>query len=541
VTVTPLRGNGTEPPRQLPSNVRAEQGLIGIILRDNQFYAPAAAIVRPGHFAWAVHARIWEAIGSMIDGGRVADVVTLAHRFAEDESLQERGGAQYLDELVKSVVTMLAAPDYAREVVRLAHRREMIAELDLEIVLDSLYRDDTVTEEIVGGLHERTCRLIANGTGGRLTGINPQTLVGLPVPVRGFIVAPWIPMRRATGLYGTGGIGKTTLLQMLCTSTALDPAKFPNANWLGLPVLHCRSVLLFCEDDLDEMHARQAEINRVYGCTFDDLGNMLWVPRLGEDTTLIAFENGSARRTPAFYELLATIKAHRARLAVWDTLTDVFGGNEIERSQARRFVQEAPAYVAREIDGAVICGAHPSLQGIKSGTGSSGSTGWDGAFRSRLYMHSPKEEEPGEPADTDERVLTRVKANWAKIGESIAMRWREGVFIADRPPGGIVGSIERRNADRVFLDLVDATARENQPVSSNNRAGNYAPRLFAKRPDRERFMVKDFEAAMQRLFVNSDIVNAPYGPNPDARAVVFGVSGRWGRFPVGLQVRGAAH
>jgi RecA-family ATPase len=516
VTVTPLRGHGTEPPRQLPSNVEAEQGLIGAVLRDNRIYALAAAIARPGHFAWAVHARIWEAIGKMIDDHRVADAVTLAHLFAEDEDLKARGGAKYLRVLVESVVTMSAAPDYALEVVRLARRRETITELGLDIALESLYRDDMGIEEILGELHERTCRIIANGTRGRLAGFDPRTLAGLPVPVRRFIVTPWIPMRRATGLYGTGGIGKTTLMQMLCTSTALDPAKFPSANWLGLPVLHCRSVLLFCEDDLDEMHARQAEINRVYGCTFDDLGDMLWVPRLGEDTTLIAFEDGSARRTPAFYELLATIKAHRARLAVWDTLTDVFGGSEIERSQARRFVQEGPAYVAREIDGSVVCCAHPSLTGIKSGTGSSGSTGWDGAFRSRLYMSSPKEDD-GEAPDTDERVLTRIKANWAKIGERIPMHWHEGVFIADRLPGSIIGSIECRSAESVFLDMTDQTMAENQPISSNSRAGNYAPRLFARRPDREGFRAKDFEAAMQRLFARGDIVNAPYGRKGDER------------------------
>jgi RecA-family ATPase len=522
MAVTLLRGNGTEPPRQLPSNVAAEQGLIGAVLRDNRIYAPAASIVRPGHFGWAVHARVWEAIGKMIDDDRVADAVTLAHLFAADEDLDARGGGvNYLRGLAESVVTMSAAPDYALEVVRLARRRETIAELDLEMARDSLYRDDTDIEEIIGGLLERTSRLIANGTRGRLAGIDPRTLEGLPVPVRRFIVTPWIPIRRATGLYGAGGIGKTTLLQMLCTSTALDPAKFPNANWLGLPVLHCRSVLLFCEDDREEMHARQAEINRVYDCTFADLGDMLWVPRLGEDTTLIAFENGGARRTNAFYELLATIKAHRARLAVWDTLTDVFGGSEIERSQARRFVQEGPAYVARAIDGAVICGAHPSLTGIKSGTGSSGSTGWDGAFRSRLYMSTPKEDIGDEAPDTGERILTRVKSNWAKSGESISMHWREGVFIADRPPGGILGSIERRTAERVFLDLIDATWSEKQSVSPNVSARNYAPRMFSKRPKAERdgFEAKDLEQAMRRLMKGDkpQIIAEQYGRKGDER------------------------
>jgi hypothetical protein len=85
---------------------------------------------------------------------------------------------------------------------------------------------------------QRDQRQQANGPDDELDplfGIDPRALEGQPVPARRFVVTPWIPMGRATGLYGAGGVGKTTLMQMLCTATALNPAKFPNANWLGLP------------------------------------------------------------------------------------------------------------------------------------------------------------------------------------------------------------------------------------------------------------------------------------------------------------------
>jgi hypothetical protein len=118
-------------------------------------------------------------------------------------------------------------------------------------------------------------------------------------------------------------------------------------------------------------------------------------------------------------------------------------------------------------------------------------------------------------------VLTRVKANWAKIGETIPMRWREGVLIADRAPSGIVNSIERRTAERVFLDMTDQTMAENQPISANSRAGNYAPRIFARRPDREGFRSTDFEAAMQRLFAKGELLNVPYGRKGDERTRII--------------------
>jgi RecA-family ATPase len=168
------------------------------------------------------------------------------------------------------------------------------------------------------------------------------------------------------------------------------------------------------------------------------------------------------------------------------------------------------------IDGSCICCAHPSLAGIKSGSGSSGSTGWDGAFRSRLYL-SPKEDDGDTAADADARILTRVKSNWACVGETIPMRWREGVFIADRPATGIIGSIERRTAERVFLDLLAATTVEKQPVSSNSRSGNYAAKLFATRPNRDGFTKEHFAAAMQRLFANRAIDNVTYGRKGDER------------------------
>jgi AAA domain len=85
-----------------------------------------------------------------------------------------------------------------------------------------------------------------------LAPIDPTTLHGLPVPERRWLVPDWIPMARASSLYGDGGEGKTLLAQMLATACALDGAK-----WLGLTVRRCNSLLVFCEDDLDEMFRRQ--------------------------------------------------------------------------------------------------------------------------------------------------------------------------------------------------------------------------------------------------------------------------------------------
>ena len=507
---TELRASGERPARveyfAKLINPEAEQTLLGALFIHNRLYAEVARTLQAEHFGNSLHARIFSAIGKLLDRGMQANPVTLKNLFDEDETLKPVGGAKYLATLANAGAMVTQLQDYATIIFDLARRRELaIASLD---VLDA--RPDAQVGDVLAALESCLAEIKRAGPS-RIELVDPTTLADLAVPERQWLVPDWIPMRRATGLYGVGGSGKTLLMQMLATACAIG------VPFLGLPVRRCRSILLYCEDDLDEMHLRQADINRLFGCTWADLSDMRWLPKLGHENTLMTFENGLAVLTPLFGELLTEAKSFGAALVVTDTLADVFGGNEIDRGQARRFVQEGLGRIARETGAAVIAAGHPSVSGIKNETGESGSTGWDGAFRSRLYLHYPKAEEGHEP-DRSERILTRKKSNWAKVGESILLRWRNGVFVVDQPTG-IIGSIERRTADRVFLELLDATWEENQRVSSRSHSGsNYAPKLFAKRPEnRERFTKADFECAMQRLFAAGEIIDLEYGRPSDPR------------------------
>jgi RecA-family ATPase len=363
--------------------------------------------------------------------------------------------------------------------------------------------DDPAVAEARRAYAEADAQQRANGhaSGPILAPIDPATLQDIPVPQRQWLVPDWVPMARVTALYGSGGEGKTLLAQMLATAAAIG------GEWLGLPVHQCNSLLYFCEDDLEEMQRRQDDINQHHGCDFADLSAIRWLPRLGDDNALMAFEGGRARHTELFGELLAAAQ-HGARLVVTDTLADIFTGNENDRGQARMFAQSALGYLAREINGAVVALAHPSHRGVDSGEGGSGSSGWLGAFRSQLFLATPKAEE-GEPPEPDVRMLRRVKANFARRADAIELQWRQGVFIPLHQPG-ILGSIEQRSAERVFLDLLDRISAEGRYVSDSNRAPNFAPRIFALRPDRERFTQKNFERAMQSLFASKEIGPGKY-------------------------------
>jgi RecA-family ATPase len=518
-TFTPLRDDDREPPEPPPYDPYCEQHVLGTLLADNKTYSRIAAFLRPTHFGNGLHSRTYEAIAAQIESGAAANPITIKHFLEGDPALIKAGkpARQYLVELVAAAMDDISAEDYARIVVELWRDREA----------DIAYEDYRAARrhrtpgigagEYLARAHSRLEEILHDGPD--LHPISPTNWTGRPVPQLEWIVPDWIPLRRATGLYGAPGAGKSLLMQMLCTSTALAHP------WLGLTVRKCRSVLFYCEDDEDEMHYRQEQINRRYGCTYDDLGDMLPVPWLGRDGTLMTFDrDGRGLVTPLFYRLRSIINQHHAQLVILDTLSDVFGGNELNRTHARQFVQQVPARLARDCNCAAVCCAHPSLTGISSKSGNSGSTGWPGAFRSHLYLH-PLDVEPDDIADIDERILTRKKSNWARAGETIEMRWKDGVFIHKPQPTGILGTIGRGHAERVFLNLLAERCKQQRWVSANETANNFAPRVFGRYPkaDRDGFREKDFKEAMEQLLRGSkpSIVIEEYGPpsNRHARLV----------------------
>src|SRR4051794_30375579 len=93
---------------QRPANIEAEQGLLGAILVNNAAHRRVSGIVRPEHFANAVHGRIFGAIGEMIERGAPADAVMIKNALGEDATLVPFGGvAQYIAKLINAAVTVV--------------------------------------------------------------------------------------------------------------------------------------------------------------------------------------------------------------------------------------------------------------------------------------------------------------------------------------------------------------------------------------------------------------------------------------------------
>lgn len=342
--------------------------------------------------------------------------------------------------------------------------------------------------------------------------VNPADLEFATVPQREWIVRDWLPVGCTTANYGDGGVGKTLLAQQLMTSCAtITP-------WCGHEVMPCRSFGIFCEDDEAELHRRQDRICDHLGIRLGTLGDMRWISGLGQDNTLATFTaDGRMLATKRYDAIETAAKSHGARLVVLDTAADLFAGNENDRHQVRRFIGLLNR-LALEITGAVLLNAHPSRTGLNTGNLDGGSTAWSNSVRSRWSLARPAgDDDNHEQQDTAERVLTRRKANYASTGDTIKLRWVNGAFAPVTAAGGITGAIRRAEADAVFLELLDRCDAQGIRVSDSKNAGNYAPKVFAKRPDAQGYIGKELDAAMARLFADQRIRLAPYGRRGDAR------------------------
>lgn len=339
----------------------------------------------------------------------------------------------------------------------------------------------------------------------KLRWIDPATWQGKPVPNRQWIVQDLIPQKNVTMLAGDGGVGKSQLALQLMVAAALGQP------WLGLPTIRARSIGLFCEDDEDELHRRVESICRFYGVELADLEDVVLLSRVGLDNALMEYDGpfGKGDETRFMVDILNEATDYGAQVVVVDSLHDVFPGNENSRPQARQFIQ-ALRTIATETNGAVILTAHPSLSGRNTGTGEAGSTAWNNAVRSRLYLTRPAVDEESE-ADQDARVLKTMKSNYSATSGALPLEWRDGVFAAVQPEQGIFATIEHSRCEQAFLSALKSINNSGREVNDSVNGNIYAPRVMRGLSATKGIRKYDLERAMNRLFERGEIVLAEAG------------------------------
>ena len=312
------------------------------------------------------------------------------------------------------------------------------------------------------------------------------SLHGKEVPTIPWFIRGIIPGEQVTSLYGDGAIGKTTIVMQLAVATVTG------GKWLDFKPDPGPVVFVTCEDTKKLLHKRFVDIARGDLARLSDLHV---IPLAGEDAILAAPLRGTEILEPtALWDaIIEKVEEVKPKLLIIDPLADVFGGDQISTPQAKQFINML-VRVAIRLELAVLVCAHPSAEGMRSGSGNSGSVAWNNSVRSRMLFELPKlprssnvDDEQGDDPNT--RNLKVMKANYGPRGSELKLRWWPWGFEIDR--GKTIGEGEavdprRAAADALveekFLYLLAKTSSHGQVVS-HNTGRNYAPAVFAEHPE----------------------------------------------------------
>ena len=155
-------------------------------------------------------------------------------------------------------------------------------------------------------------------------------------------------------------------------------------------------------------------------------------------------KSGKVEVTPLYkqlYEAAGDIKPKNISI---DILSRAFAGNEIDRGQVYGFAMHMQA-LAMVAGGSVTVLSHPSLAGISSGSGISGSTAWHGAFRFRQYLKGAKADERRTARERICGNLSSRKTSTAQLASPLCSEISAACFCQRR---GFPVSTKRRESKR---------------------------------------------------------------------------------------------
>ena len=109
-----------------PSNIEAEQALLGSILINNDIIDEVSSIINANIFYDPAHIKIYEVIESLNNKGMIANPITLKNFFEKDNMLSDVGGTEYLVKLTRFSGSSKQAVDYAKVIHEMYLRRELI-------------------------------------------------------------------------------------------------------------------------------------------------------------------------------------------------------------------------------------------------------------------------------------------------------------------------------------------------------------------------------------------------------------------------------
>ena len=121
-----LKINNFKQEKKLPSNIEAEQALIGSILVNNDIIDEISNILNHKNFYDPLHSKIYNLIENLHNKGMIANPITLKNSFENDAALSEIGGTEYLVKLTRFSSSVKQSIDYAKIVHEKFVKRELV-------------------------------------------------------------------------------------------------------------------------------------------------------------------------------------------------------------------------------------------------------------------------------------------------------------------------------------------------------------------------------------------------------------------------------
>jgi RecA-family ATPase len=325
--------------------------------------------------------------------------------------------------------------------------------------------------------------------------INLGALQGQPVPGDEWFVVRRIPSGNVTLLSGDGGTGKTTLALMLCTTTPFG------GDWLGSIVDQPGpSMFVTGEETEKEIHKRLARVLAHQQRDFLDIDGKVHIHCRPADDPMLGRPDryGVIQPTNFFKRIVEAAHDTKPSLICLEAAADLFGGNENDRGQVRQFVGLLRGRLAIACNTTIVLLQHPSQAGIASGSGTSGTTQWNNACRSRLYFKYVSGNGEEKEANRDLRTLEVMKSNLGPRGEIIKARWVDGYFVVEGGGSPLERMQREAQADEAFLRIAQRLLDQGQPLGPN-KSPTYAPAKIADHPDAAGISKPELVRAMQRL------------------------------------------
>jgi RecA-family ATPase len=344
---------------------------------------------------------------------------------------------------------------------------------------------------------------------GDLKTVTMDALLRREAPKREWHVERWIPANNVTLFPGDGGTGKTTIAMQLGWAAA------SSRQWLGMAVKPCSVLYVSCEEETSELHYRGQQFY-THEIAATGLERFHLLDLAGQDDTLlVTFKGDKPQPTPLFQKIETFVARHKTGLLILDSVADVFGGDENSRPQVRAFIRILRGLALRRSCTIPLL-AHPSVSGMQSGRNYSGTTQWNNSVRSRLSLTMATTED-GEEPDPDLRILELLKANRARAGEKIYIRWKDGRFIRDSRAADGVDIEQELKDEELFLKLLDKFGEEGRNACLATGT-SYAPKRFAEHPLGKKVSPVRFKHAMEILLSAGKIKNETYGSGDRQRS-----------------------